>query len=136
MSDERVRISVEDHVAVVTLTRPDKHNALDAAMFEGILGAAEEVGNAPGVRAVVLHGEGPSFCSGLDIAGFMTEPGETTDLLGRLDDRLEHRAVERVVLLRARQAHIGDVILDLDDDTLLTHGAQPTPADSPVACRR
>src|SRR3954449_4102123 len=65
---ERVRIEVADHVATVTLSRPDKHNALDGAMFQGILAAAEEVGATPGVRAVVLHGAGPSFCSGLDVA--------------------------------------------------------------------
>src|SRR3954468_17069939 len=74
MSEQRVRIAVDDHVAVVTLSRPDKHNALDHAMFEGIIGAAEEVGSTPGVRAVVLHGEGPSFCSGLDIASFLNGP--------------------------------------------------------------
>ena len=37
-------------------------------MFNGILAAADEVAATPGVRAVVLHGEGPSFCSGLDVA--------------------------------------------------------------------
>lgn len=66
-SEQRVRIEVADHVAVVTLTRADKHNALDVPMFEGILAAAERLRSEPGVRAVVLHGEGPSFCSGLDV---------------------------------------------------------------------
>src|SRR5829696_1004647 len=74
MSEQRVRIDVDDHVAVVTLTRPDKHNALDAAMFEGILDAAAEVAATAGVRAVVLHGEGKSFCSGLDVASFFSGP--------------------------------------------------------------
>ncbi len=69
MSEARVRVAVADHVAVVTLTRPDKHNALDLPMFEAIIAAAECVSCEPGVRAVVLHGEGPSFCSGLDVMG-------------------------------------------------------------------
>src|SRR5947209_7312775 len=86
MSD-RVRIEVADHVATVTLTRPDKHNALDGAMFEGILAAAEEVGATPGVRAVVLHGEGPSFCSGLDVAGLATGPLSADDILERSGGR-------------------------------------------------
>lgn len=64
---ERVRVEVADHVATVTLARPDKHNALDPAMFQAIAEAADRVGREPGVRAVVLHGEGPSFCSGIDI---------------------------------------------------------------------
>jgi enoyl-CoA hydratase/carnithine racemase len=71
-SQQRVNVELSDHIAVVTLTRGDKHNALDAAMFEGIIGAAEQVAAEPGVRAVVLHGDGPSFCSGLDIVSLMS----------------------------------------------------------------
>jgi enoyl-CoA hydratase/carnithine racemase len=41
-------------------------------MFEAIVGAAERVASEPGVRAVVLHGEGPSFCSGLDMVSVMS----------------------------------------------------------------
>src|SRR3954470_9684194 len=66
----RVTIEVSDHVALVTLNRPEKHNALDGAMFEGIVDAAEQVVQLPEVRAVVLHGAGPSFCSGLDVSAF------------------------------------------------------------------
>src|SRR3954453_20229716 len=84
---ERVRIEVADHVATVTLTRPDKHNALDGAMFEGIIAAAEEVSATPGVRAVVLHGEGPSFCSGLDVASLATGPISLDDILERSGGR-------------------------------------------------
>jgi enoyl-CoA hydratase/carnithine racemase len=72
-TEERVRIEFSDHVATVTLARPDKHNALDLAMFEGITAAAERLQSEPGVRAVVLHGDGPSFCSGLDLASVMSE---------------------------------------------------------------
>jgi enoyl-CoA hydratase/carnithine racemase len=70
---QRVQVTVADHVATVTLSRPDKHNALDRAMFEGIAAAAAEVAATPGVRAVVLHGDGPSFCSGLDVASILAD---------------------------------------------------------------
>ena len=95
MSEQRVEVQVADHVATVTLSRPEKHNALDGAMFEGILAAAAEVRETPGVRAVVLHGAGPSFCSGLDIASLMTGPVSLDDVLAREDG---HRAniVQRV----------------------------------------
>jgi len=83
MSEQRVSVEHDGHVAVVTLTRPEKHNALDGPMFEGILAAAAEVAAAPGVRAVVVHGEGPSFCSGLDIASLMTGPVSLDDILER-----------------------------------------------------
>jgi enoyl-CoA hydratase/carnithine racemase len=69
---QRVQVEISGHVATVTLSRPDKHNALDIPMFDGILAAAEQVRQTRGVRAVVLHGEGPSFCSGLDIASVMS----------------------------------------------------------------
>ncbi len=71
MNSERIRIEVVDHVAIVTMTRGEKHNALDIPMFEGLVNAAEQVSSTPGVRAVVLHGEGPSFCSGIDVAGLL-----------------------------------------------------------------
>ncbi len=63
---ERVTIAVADHIAVVTLTRPDKHNALDLPMLDAIIGAGERLRGESGVRVVVLHGAGKSFCSGLD----------------------------------------------------------------------
>src|SRR5206468_3501604 len=84
--EQRVRVEISDHVAVVTLTRPDKHNALDIPMFDGIIAAAEEVGAAPGVRAVVICGEGKSFCSGLDIAGVMASSPDGNAISGRLSD--------------------------------------------------
>ena len=85
ITEDRVRIDVSDHVAAVTLTRPEKHNALDLAMFEAIIDAAGRMAEEPGVRAVVLHGEWPSFCSGLDIASLMssgTSIDGLTDPLG------------------------------------------------------
>jgi enoyl-CoA hydratase/carnithine racemase len=84
MEAERVRIDIADHVAVVSLTRPEKHNALDAAMFEAITAAAGRLASEPGVRAVVLHGEGPSFCSGLDLMSMLSAPAGLPGLIERL----------------------------------------------------
>lgn len=81
---ERVRIEVADHVAVVTLTRPDKHNALDVAMFEQIIAATERLAAAPDVRAVVLHGDGPSFSSGLDVVSIMAAGNGLDGLVDRV----------------------------------------------------
>ncbi len=75
MTEQRVTIEIADHVAVVTLTRPEKHNALDVAMFEAIIAASERLRDEAGVRAVVLHGAGPSFCSGLDVMSIMSAGG-------------------------------------------------------------
>ncbi|MFO0602310.1 MAG: crotonase/enoyl-CoA hydratase family protein [Polyangiales bacterium] len=70
MSD-RVLVSVEDHVARVRLNRPEKRNGLDLEMFEALAAAAERVPSEPGVRAVVLSGEGRAFCAGLDWMAFL-----------------------------------------------------------------
>jgi len=82
--EDRVAIEIADHVATVTLTRPEKHNALDVAMFEAIAAAAERLADEPGVRAVVLHGEGPSFSSGLDVAGVMASQPGSDELMAPL----------------------------------------------------
>jgi enoyl-CoA hydratase/carnithine racemase len=86
MSQPRVQVEVTGHVATVTLNRPDKHNALDIPMLDGILGAAEQLSGTPGVRAVVLHGAGQSFCSGLDIAGVMASDPDGNALTDRLHE--------------------------------------------------
>jgi enoyl-CoA hydratase/carnithine racemase len=70
--EPRTQVTVTDHVATVTLTRPDRHNALDEHMLKGIHAAIAECAGNKDVRVVVLHGEGPSFCSGLDVGSFMT----------------------------------------------------------------
>lgn len=67
MSD-RVSTIVEGGVAQVRLTRPDKMNALDPAMFEAIGAAIDALAERTDIRAVVLSGEGRAFCAGLDMA--------------------------------------------------------------------
>lgn len=67
---ERVSYTVRDGVADVRLDRPDKRNALDPAMFGGLVQVGERLRADPTVRAVVLSGNGQSFCAGLDFAAF------------------------------------------------------------------
>lgn len=87
-SPTRVRIDMDGGVAEVTLARPDKMNALDTAMFDALLDALARLQAEPGLRAVVLHGEGRAFCAGLDMGSMAGmaggEPaGGFTDLLPR-----------------------------------------------------
>ncbi|MFK8022798.1 MAG: crotonase/enoyl-CoA hydratase family protein [Ilumatobacter sp.] len=67
MSD-RVAITITDGIADVRLTRADKRNALDGDMFLAIAEAGERLKTEPGVRVVVLSGDGASFCAGLDFS--------------------------------------------------------------------
>ena len=100
--EQRVRVQLDEHVATVTLARPDKHNALDVPMFQAILAAVEQVAAAPRIRAVVLHGEGKSFCSGLDVASVMSAQagveGVDSELAGPVPNRLQRAAYDWVRL--------------------------------------
>ena len=70
MTEQRVTVEITGGVADVRLNRPEKRNALDGAMFAGLVTAGERLKSEPGVRAVVLSGEGPDFCAGLDFGSF------------------------------------------------------------------
>ena len=72
---DRVQCTITDGIADVRLTRPDKRNALDPAMFAAIANTGEQLRHTPGVRAVVLSGEGAAFCAGLDFSSFQAMAG-------------------------------------------------------------
>jgi enoyl-CoA hydratase/carnithine racemase len=77
-TEPRVKVTITDGIADVRLHRPEKRNALDYAMFDGILGAAEQLANDATVRVVVLSGEGKAFCAGLDTSLLAQMAGEAT----------------------------------------------------------
>ena len=70
--NDRVTVAIEGGVADVRLTRADKMNAIDDAMFDALIQAGERLKTEAGVRAVVLSGEGRAFCAGLDMDGFQS----------------------------------------------------------------
>lgn len=70
-----VKIDRREDVAYVRLCRPEKRNALNFAMMTGLVDAAHELHRDRSLRAVVMHGEGPSFCSGLDFPQVSKQPG-------------------------------------------------------------
>ncbi|MBU2547589.1 MAG: enoyl-CoA hydratase/isomerase family protein, partial [Proteobacteria bacterium] len=67
---ERVSINMIDGVADVRLNRPEKMNALDPGMFEGLVEAGKKLMEDRSLRAVVLSGEGRAFSAGLDFQRF------------------------------------------------------------------
>ena len=80
---ERVQLSIDNAVATVRMSRPEKRNALDADMFDGLIRTGERIIANNSVRAVVLHGEGKAFCAGLDFASFLGSPDLMQKLLAR-----------------------------------------------------
>jgi enoyl-CoA hydratase/carnithine racemase len=53
-------------IAYVQLSRPDKRNAVTLTMMNELVQAGRTLSRDRTLRAVILHGEGPSFCAGLD----------------------------------------------------------------------
>jgi enoyl-CoA hydratase/carnithine racemase len=64
---DTVQVDIKAPIATITLNKPDRLNALDVAMWEGIGEAAAQVDNATDVRVAVLTGAGGAFCAGLDL---------------------------------------------------------------------
>jgi enoyl-CoA hydratase/carnithine racemase len=73
--NDRVSISLDGGVADVRMIRADKRNALDGPMFASLAEAGERLKTMHGLRAVVLSGEGGSFCAGLDFGSFQQMAG-------------------------------------------------------------
>jgi len=65
---ETITYSVHDGVATIQLARPRKLNAVNFQMFEELGAATGEAARDPGIRIVLVQGEGRSFSSGLDVA--------------------------------------------------------------------
>ncbi|MFC0590185.1 crotonase/enoyl-CoA hydratase family protein [Novosphingobium aquiterrae] len=88
----RVSIELDDQgVAQVRLIRADKMNALDPDMFAALIAAGHALHEMKGLRAVVLSGEGRSFCAGLDMAS-MAQTGrhDRTPLTERTHGNANH----------------------------------------------
>ena len=94
---ETIAIDVDDRgVAQLRLSRADKHNALSAQMMAELTDAADRLGRDDRVRAVVLSGDGKTFCAGGDLgwmktqieadrAGRMREARKLAEMLGALN---------------------------------------------------
>ncbi|MFI5040577.1 MAG: enoyl-CoA hydratase/isomerase family protein [Acidimicrobiales bacterium] len=66
MTEPTVLFDVREHVGIVSLNRPERHNALDDATSALFAGTLQEAIASDEVLAILLRGEGPSFCSGRD----------------------------------------------------------------------
>jgi enoyl-CoA hydratase/carnithine racemase len=80
---ERVQLTIDNGVATVRMSRPEKRNGLDPDMFDGLIRNGKAIIADNSVRAVVLHGEGKAFCAGLDFASFLGSPDLMQKLLAR-----------------------------------------------------
>ena len=65
--NQALRVEIKDHIATVTLNRPESRNALNSAMCEEWVQIMEALAVDQSVRVVVIRGEGPVFCAGADL---------------------------------------------------------------------
>ena len=79
-----LRLERRGHVAVVTLDRPDKLNAMDATLRDELVEVAGETRADDEVRAVVFTGAGRGFCAGVDLSGGRADDGTPSQ-----DERLD-----------------------------------------------
>ena len=68
--ENHLKIEIADRIAIVTLDRPEKRNAIDYKLHEGLERALPQLGFDPDVGAIVLTGAGSAFCAGGDLTGF------------------------------------------------------------------
>jgi len=68
MNSPELLVDVADHVATVTLNRPDRLNAITPALSDALRQAAAELGRDDAVRVVIVTGAGRGFCAGADMA--------------------------------------------------------------------
>jgi enoyl-CoA hydratase/carnithine racemase len=78
MADELL-CTVDDGVATITLNRPEKRNALNTAVLEGLRARFDELDARGDVRVVVLRGAGKAFCSGMDLGDMRQQQARGVD---------------------------------------------------------
>ena len=87
-SDQLVLASDDGPVRTLTLNRPTRLNAFTSGSYRRLAGLLNEAGDDPGVRVVVLRGEGRAFCSGVDLEELSVDQGEGGRRLGETFDAL------------------------------------------------
>ena len=97
MTESRIRLAVEGSVAIITLARADKLNALDLDMLGDLSVILDRVEADSAVRVVILTGEGKAFSAGGDIAAW---GGMQPEQFGHRWVRHGHRIFDRLATLR------------------------------------
>jgi enoyl-CoA hydratase/carnithine racemase len=88
-------VSRDGHVARLTIDRPDKRNAMTAAMWAGLPGVLADLADDAAVRVLVVTGAGPSFCAGADITDLLSGPDPADPMADVRRDNLAAQAALR-----------------------------------------
>lgn len=95
MAYQTITVERADHVATLTLNRPDAYNALDLTLGRELFAAALELDEDPDVRCIVITGSGRAFCAGGDVKSFVDNLGRIGAHIKELTTYL-HGAISRL----------------------------------------
>jgi enoyl-CoA hydratase/carnithine racemase len=105
---ETIRLEVEDAIATITLSRPDKLNAFTGRMMHELIAAFDATDADDGVRAVIVTGAGRAFCAGADLS----EGAKTFDYAARTDAQSSRAGQESPVQADGRVDYAHDAVRD------------------------
>jgi enoyl-CoA hydratase/carnithine racemase len=95
MAYETLTVDLQDHIATISLNRPEKGNALNAGMWSEIRQAFEWVDHNSQARVAILRGEGRHFCTGIDLHMMMNVVRQIqTDCDGRTREELRNIIID------------------------------------------
>jgi enoyl-CoA hydratase len=121
MSDELL-VSEEDGILVMTINRPEAKNAMNKAAAEGIAAAIDRLDDEDALRVGILAGAGGTFCSGMDLKGFLR--GESPSIEGRGFGGITERGPKKPLIAAvAGYALAGGMELMISCDLIVAHRA-------------
>lgn len=91
--EKLVQVRKENHIAFLTMNRPEKLNALSTELIAALIHALQEAEADPHVKAIILSGAGKSFCAGGDISAFQ----EMTDVAAKIKWMKEATRLEQTI---------------------------------------
>ena len=71
--EQPILFECEDEVAIITLNRPERRNAINQALLQGLYDAIDRGAGDGSIKVAIITGSGKSFCSGLDLACLATD---------------------------------------------------------------
>lgn len=101
MDFETIALIKEDHLATLTLNRPDKRNAINRKMMEELMAALADISGDDEIRAMILTGAGNAFCAGADV-DIMPGGGDVKELDALSVEKMRHsfifKSAKKIIL--------------------------------------
>ena len=117
---EELLTEVRDGVLIVTINRPEAKNAMNAAAAQGIADAMDRLDSDDSLRVAILTGAGGTFCSGMDLKGFLR--GERPSIEGRGFGGITERGpVKPLIAAVEGYALAGGMELMISCDLIVAH---------------